>query len=52
MKIYLGECSSKVTRPNGERSEILVSNPENRSCNFESQAVINFSLDCAINELQ
>ena len=28
MKIYLGECSSKVTRPNGERSEILVSNPE------------------------
>ena len=27
MKIYLGECSSKVTRPNGERSEILVSNP-------------------------
>ena len=27
MKNYLGECSSKVTRQNGERSEILVSNP-------------------------
>ena len=27
MKNYLGECSSKVTRLNGERSEILVSNP-------------------------
>ena len=23
----------------------------NRSCNFESQAVVNFNLDCAINEL-
>ena len=28
MKYYLGECSSKVTRPNGERSKILVANPE------------------------
>ena len=28
MKNYLGECKLKVTRPNGERSEILVSNPE------------------------
>ena len=27
VKNYLGECSLKVTRPNGERSEILVSNP-------------------------
>ena len=27
MKNYLGECSLKITRPNGERSEILVSNP-------------------------
>ena len=27
MKNYLGECSSMVTRPNGEHSEILVSNP-------------------------
>ena len=27
VKNYLGECSSKVTRQNGERSEILVSNP-------------------------
>ena len=27
MKNYLGECNSKVTRQNGERSEILVSNP-------------------------
>ena len=27
MKNYLGECSSKVTRPNGERSKILVTNP-------------------------
>ena len=28
MKNYLGECSLKVTRPNGEHSKILVSNPE------------------------
>ena len=27
MKNYLGELSSKVTRQNGERSKILVSNP-------------------------
>ena len=27
MKNYMGECSSKVTRQNGERSKILVSNP-------------------------
>ena len=27
MKNYLGECSLKITRPNGEHSEILVSNP-------------------------
>ena len=27
MKNYLGECNLKVTRPNGEWSEILVSNP-------------------------
>ena len=27
MKNYLGECSFKITRPNGERPEILVSNP-------------------------
>ena len=27
VKNYLGECSLKITRPNGERSEILVSNP-------------------------
>ena len=28
MKNYLGECSLKVTRPNGERSKMLVSNPD------------------------
>ena len=28
VKNYLGKCSSKVTRPNGERSEILASNPD------------------------
>ena len=27
MKNYLGKCSLKVTRPNGEHSKILVSNP-------------------------
>ena len=27
MKNYLGECSLKVTRRDGERSEILVSSP-------------------------
>ena len=27
MKNYLGECSLKVTRPNGECSESLGSNP-------------------------
>ena len=27
VKNYLGECSLKTTRPNGERSAILVSNP-------------------------
>ena len=27
MKNYLGECNLTVTRPNGEWSEILVSNP-------------------------
>ena len=27
VKNFLGECRLKVTRPNGERSEILVSNP-------------------------
>ena len=26
MKNYLGVCILKITRPNGERSEILVSN--------------------------
>ena len=34
MKNYLGECNSKVTRQNGERSEILVSNPEMSPDNF------------------
>ena len=29
MKNYLGVCSLKITRPNSERSEILVSNPDN-----------------------
>ena len=28
VKNYLRECSLKITRPNGERSAILVSNPE------------------------
>ena len=28
VKTYLGECSTKVTRPDGECSEILVFNPE------------------------
>ena len=27
VKNYLGECSLKITCPNGECSEILVSNP-------------------------
>ena len=31
MKNYLGECNLTVTRPNGEWSEILVSNPGNSS---------------------
>ena len=27
VKNYLGDCILKITRPNGERSAILVSNP-------------------------
>ena len=37
MKNYLDECSSKVTRQNGKRSEILVSNPANHIFDLSDQ---------------
>ena len=37
VKNYLGECSLTVTRPDGEFSEILVSNTAEMQCNDQGQ---------------
>ena len=37
VKNYLGECSLTVTHPDGEFSEILVSNTAEMQCNDQGQ---------------